>query len=148
MVGHGPGAAERGRAADAMPTCVVAADHPRVRESLRILLELFQACTIVGEAATAPEALALTTRLQPDVLLVDLAQPAADRLHVIRRVRAEVRPRRGGPGAVRGRGADPGAGARGAAAVVLKQAAGDAIIAAIEEAARASLAAPATVGAG
>ena len=95
-----------------MRTCVVAADHPGVRAGLRSLLELHQACTIVGEAATSHEALALTTRLQPDVLLVDLAQPAAERLHLIRRVRAEVPThRRGGPDAVGRRGADGSAGA-------------------------------------
>ena len=73
-----------------MLTCVVAADHPGVRASLRTVLELFQACTIVGEAATGHEALTLTQRLQPDVLLVDLAHPATERLQIIRRVRAEV----------------------------------------------------------
>ena len=103
-----------------------------------MLLEDHPACTIVivGEAASGPEALALTQRLQPDVLLLDLAQTAAERLEVLHRLHADV-PTTGV--VVLTMFADAGQMRAlehaGAAAVVLKQAAGDALIAAIEAAA-------------
>ena len=120
-----------------MLTCVVAADHPWVRTGLRTLLELHQACTIVGDAASAPEALALTTCLQPAVLLVDLAQSAADRLHLIRRVRLDV-PTTGVvvltllADAAHVQALVPA----GAAAVVLKQVPAGALLTTIQQAAR------------
>ena len=118
-----------------MLRCVLAADHAGVRTGLRMLLEDHPACTIVGEAASGPEALALTQRLQPDVLLLDLAQTAAERLEVIHRLRADVPTT---SVVVLSMFADEGQMRAlehaGAAAVVLKQAPSAALIASIEQA--------------
>ena len=61
-------------------------DHAIVREGLRALLEDTATC-IVGEAANGDEAVALTDRLQPNLVLMDLkmpGMPAADAIRVIR----------------------------------------------------------------
>ncbi len=47
-------------------------DHGIVRAGLRMLLESQPGTTVVGEAANGAEALALATRLQPDVIVLDL----------------------------------------------------------------------------
>jgi DNA-binding NarL/FixJ family response regulator len=61
-------------------------DHAIVREGLRALLE-DTAASIVGEAANGDEAVAMTDRLQPNLVLMDLKMPglpAADAIRVIR----------------------------------------------------------------
>jgi two-component system, NarL family, nitrate/nitrite response regulator NarL len=47
-------------------------DHGIVRAGLHMLLESQPGITVVGEAATCAEALALATREQPDVIVLDL----------------------------------------------------------------------------
>ena len=47
-------------------------DHPLVREGVRTVLETSPALEIVGEAASAEEALALVERTSPTILLVDI----------------------------------------------------------------------------
>src|SRR6266852_2208973 len=47
-------------------------DHGIVRAGLRMLLESQPGITVVGEAATCAEALALATGAQPDVIVLDL----------------------------------------------------------------------------
>jgi DNA-binding NarL/FixJ family response regulator len=62
-------------------------DHAIVREGLRALLEDSSATSIVGEASNGDEAVAMTDRLQPDLVLMDLKMPglpAADAIRVIR----------------------------------------------------------------
>jgi DNA-binding NarL/FixJ family response regulator len=61
-------------------------DHAIVREGLRALLEDTVA-SIVGEAANGDEAVSMTDRLQPNLVLMDLKMPglpAADAIRVIR----------------------------------------------------------------
>jgi DNA-binding NarL/FixJ family response regulator len=61
-------------------------DHAIVREGLRALLEDTVA-SIIGEAANGDEAVAMTDRLQPNLVLMDLKMPglpAADAIRVIR----------------------------------------------------------------
>jgi two-component system nitrate/nitrite response regulator NarL len=48
-------------------------DHAVVRAGLRLLLESRPGLVVVGEAANHADALALTAREQPDVILLDLA---------------------------------------------------------------------------
>lgn len=53
----------------------VADDHPIFRDGLCRLLEAELDMEVVAEAADAQEALELTVRLKPDILLLDLAMP-------------------------------------------------------------------------
>lgn len=54
---------------------VLADDHAIVREGLRGLLERGSAITVVGEAATGREAVALAIALRPEVIVLDFAMP-------------------------------------------------------------------------
>ena len=53
-------------------------DHPRVREALHVFLELWDDFEIIGEAANGTEAIQLSERLQPDVVLMDIIMPEVD----------------------------------------------------------------------
>ena len=66
---------------------VLADDHSVVRAGVRSLLEREIPCTVVGEASNGPEALAMTERLQPNLLVVDLMMPGLSGLEVARQVR-------------------------------------------------------------
>src|SRR6476659_9945116 len=63
-------------------------DHEIVREGLRALLESQGDFEVVGEAATAAEALARIPPLQPDVAVLDVRLPDGDGVQVCREVRA------------------------------------------------------------
>lgn len=62
-------------------------DHPIVRTGLRTLLESEADMKVVGEAANAREALTMTARLQPDVVLLDIRLPDKSGLTVCRQIR-------------------------------------------------------------
>ncbi len=62
----------------------VADDHPVVRDGLVAMLETQSDFTIVGQAATGSEALALVRASRPDVLLLDLEMPGLDGVGVLR----------------------------------------------------------------
>jgi NarL family two-component system response regulator LiaR len=64
-------------------------DHEMVRTGLRTFLELQPGMEVVGEAATAEQALALIPRLAPDVVLMDLNLPGMTGVEAIRRIRAD-----------------------------------------------------------
>ena len=66
-------------------TVVVADDHKIVREALKSLLEgaSFQ---VVGEAGDGLEAVAVTERLKPNVLLLDVAMPGLGGVDVVKHV--------------------------------------------------------------
>jgi DNA-binding NarL/FixJ family response regulator len=59
-----------------------------VRRGIRELLEAFDDMEVVGEAATAEEALARIPPTRPDVAIVDLRLPDGDGVEVCREVRA------------------------------------------------------------
>lgn len=54
---------------------VIADDHPLFREAARKLLEMDPALSVVGEAGSGREAIAVARDLRPDILLLDLAMP-------------------------------------------------------------------------
>jgi two-component system, NarL family, nitrate/nitrite response regulator NarL len=63
---------------------VIADDHPILRDGLRKLLEAEHDFSVVGEALDGHEALELTRRIEPNILLLDLAMPGLPSLEVLR----------------------------------------------------------------
>jgi len=57
---------------------VLADDHAVVRAGLKAVLTSARDIAVVGEAGTGREAVALATRLKPDVLVMDLSMPDLD----------------------------------------------------------------------
>ena len=54
---------------------LIADDHPLFRKGMRALLASMPDAEVVGEATSGAEAIELTARLQPDVILMDLQMP-------------------------------------------------------------------------
>jgi DNA-binding NarL/FixJ family response regulator len=66
---------------------VLLADDQRVvREGLGTLLGLLDGMELVGTAGDGEEAVAMATRLDPDVVLMDLRMPRVDGIQAIRRL--------------------------------------------------------------
>ena len=65
---------------------LVVDDHALFREGLRALLAAFPDIAVVGEAADGEEAIAQAERLQPDVVLMDVAMPGIDGIEATRRI--------------------------------------------------------------
>jgi two-component system nitrate/nitrite response regulator NarL len=65
---------------------LIADDHRMFREGLRRLLQTEAGFEIVGEATDGAETLEMTSRLHPDVLLLDVAMPRISGLEVLRRL--------------------------------------------------------------
>jgi two-component system response regulator DevR len=63
---------------------VIVDDHPAAREGLRLRLHREPDLLIVGEAATARDAIAEVTRLRPDVVVVDMSLPDGDGIDLVR----------------------------------------------------------------
>jgi DNA-binding NarL/FixJ family response regulator len=70
-----------------MTTIVLADDHPVVRQGLRALLEREPGLSIIGETGDGVEAALLAERLQPDVLVTDMAMPGLNGAEITRQVR-------------------------------------------------------------
>jgi two-component system nitrate/nitrite response regulator NarL len=66
---------------------VIADDHPLLRDGLRKLLDSEAVFAVTGEAANGHAAVEVTRRLEPDVLLLDLALPDLSGLDVLRALR-------------------------------------------------------------
>jgi two-component system, NarL family, response regulator LiaR len=75
-------------AADRPIRLLLVDDHEMVRTGLRTFLGLQPGMTVVGEAATAEQALALVPRLQPDIVLLDLVLPGMSGVEAVQRLRA------------------------------------------------------------
>ncbi len=67
---------------------LLAEDHAVVREGTRRILETDPGLEVVGEASDGLEAVALATRLCPDVVLLDLGLPGLNGIEATRRLRA------------------------------------------------------------
>jgi DNA-binding NarL/FixJ family response regulator len=66
---------------------LVADDHMIVRTGIRHVLESEAEFEVVGEAASGTEALALTSQLHPDVVVLDISMPEMTGLEVAGRLR-------------------------------------------------------------
>jgi DNA-binding NarL/FixJ family response regulator len=64
---------------------LVADDHAILREALRSLLEK-EGCEVVGQASNSSEALALATRLNPEVILMDIELQKSNGLAAARQI--------------------------------------------------------------
>lgn len=62
---------------------VLVDDHVIVREGLRHVLEEAPEFSIIGEGATAAEAIRLAGELKPDVLVLDISMPGGSGLHAV-----------------------------------------------------------------
>ena len=66
---------------------VLVDDHAMVREGLRLLLRNASDITVLGEADSGDEALALAQRVKPDLVVLDLDMPRGDGLSALRELR-------------------------------------------------------------
>jgi NarL family two-component system response regulator LiaR len=69
-------------------TILLVDDHEVVRKGVRAYLETLPDFSVVGEAASGEEAIALVTEQVPDVILMDLIMPGMDGVETTRRVKA------------------------------------------------------------
>ena len=73
---------------DTSTTILLADDHAIVRMGFRLLLETAGKCRVVGEAASGEEAYTLFFKLNPDVLVIDIAMPGMGGLEAMNRILA------------------------------------------------------------
>jgi len=66
---------------------LVVDDHPVVRQGLRSMLEAEGDMEVVGEAATAEEALAQMQATRPSIVLMDIKMPGMGGIEAIHRIR-------------------------------------------------------------
>lgn len=67
-------------------TVLLAEDHTIVREGLRALLKLEDDFKVVGEAENGRQAVALASKLCPDVVVMDIAMPLLNGLEATRQI--------------------------------------------------------------
>ncbi len=70
-----------------MPTRIlIVDDHQIVRAGLRVILEQEPSFQVVGEAADGVEAVDLATRVEPDVVLMDISLPSLNGIDATRKI--------------------------------------------------------------
>ncbi len=68
---------------------VIADDHALVREGTRQILEDHPGLVVTGEAQDGEEAVAMVSRLQPDVVLMDISMPKLNGIDATRIIKKE-----------------------------------------------------------
>jgi len=71
-------------------TVLLAEDHQIVREGFRALLRHESDIQVVGEAETGRQAVQLTRKLRPAVVVMDIAMPLLNGLEATRQIRKEM----------------------------------------------------------
>jgi DNA-binding NarL/FixJ family response regulator len=69
---------------DSAISLLIVDDHPVVRDGLRGMFESAGDFTVLGEASNGVEAVELTARLDPDVVLMDLRMPGGNGVDAIK----------------------------------------------------------------
>ncbi len=72
-------------------TILLADDHHVVRTGIRNLLETEAEFEVIGEASTGLEAVQMTEKLSPDVMVLDLMMPGLNGLEVTRQVQNKTK---------------------------------------------------------
>ncbi|HEY5573989.1 MAG TPA: response regulator transcription factor [Anaerolineales bacterium] len=73
---------------------LIADDHPVFRFGMRALIESETDLEVVGEASTGDEAVTLTEKLRPDVVLMDITMPGVNGIEATRQI-LDLRPKTG-----------------------------------------------------
>ena len=69
------------------PNCIrvlIVDDHDMVRKGLSVLLQAFDDLELVGEARDGLEAISMSDKLDPDVILMDLIMPQMNGIEATR----------------------------------------------------------------
>jgi PAS domain S-box-containing protein len=82
---HGGGTLARPASASLALRILIVDDHAKMRDALRAVLDRVE-FDVVGEAADGLEAIAQAQRLEPDVILMDVAMPRLDGIEATRRL--------------------------------------------------------------
>ena len=107
---------------------LVVDDSPMVRRALVEVLSDEDDVTVVGACEDGSEVVEAATRLQPDVVCMDLSMPVVDGLSATEALRAEGSPARVIVLTAQDAGTRPGAAAAGAVALVPKTARADGLL--------------------
>src|ERR1051326_4387250 len=70
-------------------TVLLADDHTVVRQGIRALLESEEDMSVAGEAENGRQAVQMAKRLQPDVVVMDIAMPSLNGLEATRQISRE-----------------------------------------------------------
>ena len=71
-------------------TVLLSEDHQVVREGLRSLLQNLPDIEVIGEASNGGEAVDLSRKLRPEVVLMDISMPGTNGLEATRRIKREL----------------------------------------------------------
>lgn len=67
---------------------VITDDHAMMIDGIRAILEKEEGLTVVGEALNGRDAVALASKLAPDVMLIDVGMPDLNGMEATRKIRA------------------------------------------------------------
>ena len=71
-------------------TILIVDDHAIVREGLKMVLDLESDLEVVGEAASGDQAVAMASKLKPDLVLMDVLMEGVDGIQACRRIKSDL----------------------------------------------------------